>query len=559
MILIQCIVSMVIKKKRNLNIVNNIRILITAIFLISTISFSLVDYNLHEPLLKDKTVIDYSQYMVTIATIIATILAISFSFTLFGIQYMVSNFNPTLHKYVLKNRDSIASFAIFSFMVLFNMVMLSFSHIEYFFTSLFHLAFSFVLLYYYFYSVSIALNAKSLFDYEKNRSSSYFSKYLSASNTQKDVILKKIDSSLSTVFHILDNESRGRRSETVDYGIDTIKEMLNTFRSDNFLLIHLLRLTIAQSKPILIHHSSYNDKLVPGLIQLIEENILAIRETESNSDKIITIVIEIGLLFDKMIDIENENFLVEVMHLFRRIIERFENTSRQINIIIRDGCKKINKPSLVIVASFLMYLSLILFYNTRFYNINDNNKFDALIISPLKSIEQSILLLNKLEIDEISVLPVFQDLFPNINATLISLLMFILHQPTNSRNQAILHFQFLFSHVLEILRNFFFIVNKYGMINLVTYASERLVDYLFIVKSINRIFGFRSHPVIQNVYQLAMSIDNLLISKNLDENTPLYAIRFSNEITRYIFNTYGIRIQVLTFANAVSSFDRLLS
>jgi len=150
---------------------------IMAGFVAGVISVSvLIGYNiLSLPLEKD----DYRLLLTTSSTIIATILAVSFSISILGIQHALGNFAPSLLKHFISDKSTVISFAILSVSSVICLVGLILPWKELMASlTLYILPCSFLVLAYYFYARSRTTTSISLLAILKKHARDYISNNL---------------------------------------------------------------------------------------------------------------------------------------------------------------------------------------------------------------------------------------------------------------------------------------------------------------------------------------------------------------------------------------------
>jgi len=107
---------------------------------------------------------DYGLLLSTSATIIGTILAVSFSILILGLQHALSKYAPSLLRYFMIERTTITCFVILSFSAIICLFGLIFPWKDFMVPlSLFLLSYSFVILGYYYYNKSKTSTTLSIF------------------------------------------------------------------------------------------------------------------------------------------------------------------------------------------------------------------------------------------------------------------------------------------------------------------------------------------------------------------------------------------------------------
>jgi hypothetical protein len=390
------------------------------------------------------------------------------------------------------------------------------------------------------------LNAKSLFENQKTICKKNLSKYAKVTEELKvNKPIQKVESSFYAVFHILEIESHASRIETVEYGIDILNEMLRFAASEDKVLAKLLRLYIYQSTQVTMSSSAFKEKLSEGLLKGLGDSIQLIRINPENSKNMVTVTLEIGIQLERMTKAQNTPYLYGTLGLLPRIVERFDNTIRPANMMIREMCKKIQDPEPIIITSLFYNLSSILTLSSRFYDPQDFAKFEGSIISTLNSIRESTIVLRRKQLDESQSLYATQRLFDPILGMMMFVFSFLFElTPTRQLRARVIpvyHFRLVIESVFSILKNLTQFAIRFEMITfLLPLLSKNLIDLLYLIIWSNRI-GDVQRSTYDEIFQLSLSIDNLLLKKDSSLNV-IYLNLFSKEIRLYLRNRHGVMI-----------------
>jgi len=264
----------------------------------------------------------------------------------------------------------------------------------------------------------------------------------------------------------------------------------------------------------------------------------------------ITITLQIGIQLEKMTQAQNTIYLYSALALLPQLVERFDNTIRPANMMVRDMCKKIKNPELIIITSLFSNLSVILNLSARSYDPQDFVKFEGSIISTLNSLHESIIVLRRNRLDENQSIIVTQRLFDPTWGMMMFVFSFLIEftpdKQLRIKHIPIVHFRLMIEKVFLILRNLAQFAIRFEMVDfLLPLVSKSLIDLLYLLKSSNKI-GVVPRSTFNEIFHLSFSIDDLLLRKDLSIFV-IYLNRFSKEIRLHLRNKYGITINELHF------------
>jgi hypothetical protein len=541
--LVKSLTGLILERKYREDYENNLILLTISIFSLLTIFCLTLDHTYSLQLSDSERLSNHFQFVTAIATIIATLLAISFTFTIVGVQFMVTNYDPEMHQYILRSKYSILTFLLFSFMVLFTL-MLPFNTLQYLYTPLFFTMFSFGLLYSYYNSISRMLNAKLLFKHQKNICKESLCEYAQASDEMKqNKALQKVESSFYSTFRILAKESHAVRIETVQYGIKILSNMLRSVTSEEKITFGLLNLFIYRSSELILSNTPLTNELSEGLLKALGDSIQLVSVNDENSMNMRKITLEIGFQMKRMVEVQNTAYLYTALGLLPGIVTRFSNTAHAANMVIQDALKKIKDPELIIIESLLNNLSLLLRLNIRTYPQN-YAQFYSTIVSTLDLLHESTLIIRRKRLDEVSCVTVLRYAFgekSQVMAFVPSFLLSTAQQKFNTRYTRTVHFRTVINSLFSILRSLLQYAIKFEMFtSLLPFLSKNLIDLIIFIKYSGRLNEV-PESTFQEMLQLSDSIDNLLLSKD-SSFYIIYLNQFSKQIRQYLIVRYSLSL-----------------